>query len=59
LANPYPFLRQVVANQIGYGQIIATSLATGNLQAITAIPGDIAHNAGAVFATLTDTSITS
>jgi len=58
LANPYPFLRQIVANQIGYGQIIATSLATGNLQPITAIPGDIAHNAGAVFATLTNTSIT-
>jgi hypothetical protein len=58
LSNPYPFLRQVVANQIGYGQIIATSLATGNLAPITAIPGDIAHNAGSVFATLTDTSIT-
>src|SRR6516162_6392743 len=52
LANPYPFLRQIVANQIGYGQIIATSLATGNPGLISAIPGDIAHNAGAVYATL-------
>src|SRR6516225_354289 len=58
LANPFPFLRQIVANQIGYGQIIATSLATGNPGLISAIPGDIAHNAGAVYATLTNTSIT-
>jgi hypothetical protein len=58
LSNPYPFLRQVVANQIGYGQIIANSLATGNLQPIGTIPGDIAHNAGNVFATLTNVSIT-
>ncbi len=58
LANPYPFLRQIGANWANYGQIIATSLATGNLQPITTIPGDIAHNVGNVFGVLTDTSIT-
>jgi len=58
LADPFPFLRQVGANWTHYGQIIATSLATGNLQPISAIPGDIMHNASNVVATLTNTSIT-
>jgi hypothetical protein len=58
LADPFPFLRQFVANQMGYGQIIATALQTGNVQPVTAIPGDIAHNLNNVVATLTNTSIT-
>lgn len=59
LADPFPFLRQVIANQIGYGQIIATAFQTGNLQPISAIPGDIGHNVANVIATLTNTSATS
>ena len=58
LADPFPFLRQVGANWAGYGQIAATALTTGNLQLLSTIPGDISHNAGNVFATLTNTSIT-
>jgi PE family len=58
LANPFPFLRQVGANFAGYGQIAATALTTGNLQLLAEIPADISHNAGNVFATLTDFSIT-
>ncbi|CPR07698.1 PE-PGRS family protein [Mycobacterium bohemicum DSM 44277] len=59
LADPFPFLRQVIANQIGYGQIIATAFQTGNLQPISAIPGDMGHNFANVIATLTNTSVTS
>ncbi len=59
LADPFPFLRQVIANQIGYGQIIATAVQTGNLQPISAIPGDIGHNFANVIAKLTNTSVTS
>jgi hypothetical protein len=58
LADPYPFLRQVAANWIGYGQIAATALTTGNLQLLSTIPADISHNASNVFATLTNFSIT-
>jgi hypothetical protein len=58
LADPFPFLRQFVANQMSYGQIIATALQTGNRQPVTAIPGDIAHNLNNVVATLTNTSST-
>jgi hypothetical protein len=43
---------------MGYGQIIATALQTGNVQPVTAMPGDIAHNLNNVVATLTNTSIT-
>lgn len=59
LADPFPFLRQFVANQMGYGQIIATALQTGNFQPIAAIPGAISHNLANVGATLTNTSVTS
>jgi hypothetical protein len=58
LADPFPFLRQFVANQIGYGQIIATALQTGNVAPVSAIPGDMAHNFANVIGTLTNTSIT-
>jgi hypothetical protein len=58
LADPFPFLRQVGANWAGYAQIAATALTTGNLQLLSQIPADIANNAGNVFATLTDFSIT-
>ena len=59
LADPFPFLRQFVANQIGYGQIIATALQTGNFAPVSAVPGDIAHNFANVIGRLTDTSMTS
>ncbi|OBI97139.1 hypothetical protein A5660_07120 [Mycobacterium alsense] len=59
LADPFPFVRQVAANQIGYGQIIATALQTGNFQPVTAIPGTIAHNLANVVGTLTNTGVTS
>lgn len=70
-ANPFPFLRQFITNQAGYGNIIATSLATAgqhlsagfgagqiltDLAPIAAIPGRIGQNAFNVFATLTDFS---
>jgi hypothetical protein len=58
LADPFPFLRQFVANQIGYGQIISTALQTGNVAPVSAIPGDMAHNFANVIGTLTNTSIT-
>jgi hypothetical protein len=58
LADPYPFLRQVADNWIGYGQIAATALTTGNLGLLSTIPGDISHNFSNVIATLTDFSIT-
>lgn len=59
LADPFPFLRQIVANQMGYGQTIATALQTGDFQPVAAIPGDIMHNAANVVGTLTNTSVTS
>jgi hypothetical protein len=43
---------------MSYGQIIATAPQTGNLQPVTAIPGDIAHNLNNVLATLTNTNST-
>ena len=57
LADPFPFLPQFVANHMGYGQIIVAAPQTGDLQPISAIPGDIAHNLTNVIATLTNTSI--
>lgn len=59
LADPFPFLRQFVANQVGYAQIFATALASGNVQPIFAIPGDIAHNMTNVVETVTNTGATS
>jgi hypothetical protein len=59
LADPFPFLRQFVANQMVYGQTIATALQTGNFQPVSAIPGDIVHNFANVVGTLTNTSVTS
>lgn len=59
LADPFPFLRQVVANQMGYGQIIATALQTGNFQPISAIPGAISHNLANLIGTLSNTNVTS
>lgn len=58
LADPFPFLRQFVANQIGYGQTIATALQSGNFQPVSAIPGHIAQNFSNVVATLSNTSVT-
>jgi hypothetical protein len=58
LADPFPFLRQFVANQMVYGQTIATALQTGNFQPVSAIPGHIAQNFFNVVHTLTDTSVT-
>lgn len=58
LADPFPFLRQFVANQMVYGQTIATALQTGDFQPVSAIPGHIAQNFFNVVHTLTDTSIT-
>ncbi|OBG27191.1 PE family protein [Mycobacterium sp. 852002-51057_SCH5723018] len=58
LADPFPFLRQFVANQMVYGQTIATALQTGNFQPVSAIPGQIAQNFFNVVHTLTDTSVT-
>lgn len=70
-ANPFPFLRQFVTNQSGYGQIIAAAftnasqhLASGagaaqvltDLVPIAAIPGRIGQNAVNVLATLVDFS---
>jgi hypothetical protein len=59
LADPFPFLRQVVANQMVYGQTIATALQTGNFQPVSAIPGHIAQNFANVVGTLTNTGVTS
>ncbi|QLL07918.1 PE family protein [Mycobacterium vicinigordonae] len=59
LANPFPFLRQFVANQIGYGQTILTALQTGNYAPVSAIPGKIATNFGNVVHTVTDISVKS
>ncbi len=59
LADPFPFLRQFVANQMVYGQTIATAIQTGNFQPVSAIPGEIVHNFANVVGTLTNTSVTS
>jgi hypothetical protein len=59
LADPVPFLRQVVANQMSYGQTIATALQTGDFQPVAAIPGRIAQNIANLVATLMDTDVTS
>lgn len=59
LADPFPFLRQVVANQMSYGQTIATALQTGDFQPVAAIPGHIAQNISNLVATLTDTGVRS
>lgn len=59
LADPFPFVRRLVANQIGYGHIIATAMQTGNFQPVSAIPCDIAHNVTNVIGTLSNTSVTS
>jgi hypothetical protein len=59
LADPFPFLRQFVANQMVYGQTIATAIQTGNFQPVSAIPGEIVQNFANVVGTLTNTSITS
>ena len=59
LADPFPFLRQFVANQMVYGQTIATALQTGNFQPVAAIPGHIAQNLANVVGTLTNTNVTS
>ncbi len=58
LADPFPFLRQFLANQAGYGQTILTALQTGNFAPVSAIPGKIATNFGNVVHTLTDMSVT-
>ncbi|OBI89820.1 PE domain-containing protein [Mycobacterium asiaticum] len=70
-SNPFPFLRQFLANQAHYGEIISTSLANAgaSLQAgadatqvladiapIFTIPGQIGQNAFNVLRTLTDFS---
>ncbi|OBG30738.1 PE family protein [Mycobacterium sp. E3198] len=59
LADPFPFLRQFVANQMVYGQTIATALQTGDFAPVSAIPGEIVHNFANVVGTLTNTSVTS
>ncbi|MGZ4582867.1 MAG: PE family protein [Mycobacterium sp.] len=59
LADPFPFLRQFVANQMVYGQTIATALQTGNFAPVSAIPGHIAQNFTNVVNTLTNTAVTS
>jgi hypothetical protein len=58
LADPSSFLRQFVANQMGYGQIIVTALPTGILQPISAISGDVPRNLTNVIATLMNTGFT-
>ncbi|OBI91177.1 PE family protein [Mycobacterium asiaticum] len=70
-SNPFPFLRQFLANQAHYGEIISTSLANAgaSLQAgadaaqvlndvmpIFSIPGQIGQNAFNLFRTVTDFS---
>jgi hypothetical protein len=58
LADPFPFLRQIIANQTGYAQMVTTALAAGDLSPVFfAIPGDISQNISNVINTLTDTSI--
>lgn len=64
LADPFPFLRQVLTNQLGYGQTflsaLENALTTGNLadlSPILTIPESIAQNATNVLQTLTDTSV--
>jgi hypothetical protein len=59
LADPFPFLRQFVANQMVYGQTIATAIQTGNFAPVSAIPGEIMQNLTNVVGTLTNTSVTS
>lgn len=59
LADPFPFLRQVVANQMSYAQAIATAFQTGDFQPVAAIPGRIAQNIANVVATLTNNGVTS
>ncbi len=39
VSNPFPFLHQVATNQIGYGQTIASSIATG----IQNLPSELAN----------------
>jgi PE family len=58
LADPFPFLHQILVNQVGYGETILTALQTGNFAPVSAIPGEIATNFGNVAHTLTDFSIT-
>lgn len=59
LADPFPFLRQIVANQMSYGQTIATAVQTGNFQPVAAIPGRILQNVANVVGTLTNTGVSS
>ncbi|SPM27245.1 PE family protein [Mycobacterium terramassiliense] len=59
LADPFPLLRQLVANQMLYGQAIATAIQTGDFQPVSAIPGDVVRNFTNVVGTLTNTSVTS
>lgn len=69
-ANPFPFLRQFIANQISYGQIISTAFANAgqhlssgaanmvlaDLAPIASIPARIGQNFVNVLGTLTDFS---
>jgi hypothetical protein len=59
LADPVPLLRQVVTNQMSYGQTIATALQTGDFEPVAAIPGHIGQNIANLVATLMDTDVTS
>jgi PE family len=53
-ANPFPFLHQVVNNQIGYAQTIASSIATG----VQNLPTELAHLPASIQAGLQGLSIT-
>jgi hypothetical protein len=64
VADPFPFLRQVLDNLLGYAQTIFTAIgnaaSTGSLadlSPILTIPETIAQHVTNVFQTLTDTSI--
>jgi PE family len=64
LADPFPFLRQVIANQIGYGELVVKASEAfaggdfaGGLGDLTAIPAAISNNVTNVSHTLTDTSV--
>ncbi|OBK47036.1 hypothetical protein [Mycobacterium sp. 1081908.1] len=59
MADPFPFLRQVVANPMSYGQAIATVFQTGDFRPVTSIPGRIAQYLANVVGTLTNTNTTS
>lgn len=55
-ANPFPFLRQFIANQVSYGGIVTSAFSHGDLAMLASIPARFGQNFVNVFSTLTDFS---